>query len=228
MKRVILLALCLLLAAAAAWGQSTMLTITGFLYEADNTPGVMGFPPSMAGDVMAGVGFIEAIGPEVDWQPALYQLTWVVDGLVSMGEVPLGNGMIYVMYSGGTLDIVSDRYLRAAFTDGQYGIEPPNATAPATFTDGTVFLHGTFDNFYVTYDPNHHSGHFEGNLHWIGGAEFNELALNTAAYTFAGAVDPAGAPVPQGYDINSVGRITFDAEVPTEETSWGQVKNLYR
>jgi hypothetical protein len=228
MKRVILVGMCLLLAAATAQAQNTMLGITGFMHEEDNSSGLAGFPPSEVGDVLAGVGFVESLGPDIDWTPALYQLTWVVSGLQSLGEVDLGGGLIYVMYDGGTLDIVADRYARTGFTDGLYGIDPPNATAPGTFADGSIFLHGTFDNFYLTYDANMHSGHFEGNLHWVGGDEFNELALNTAAYAFAGTVDPTSAPVPEGYDLEAVGQITFDATVPTEESTWGQLKNLYR
>lgn len=228
MRRFTLLICGLFLAGAVQAQTTTMLDVTGFLYEEDNTPGEVGFLPSNPGDVLAGIGFIEGLGPEIDWDPSLVELTWVFYDLVSTGEMDLGNGMFYTAYLGGSLDIVADAYAGGGYTAGDYSVEPPNATAPATFADGEVYLHGDFTNFFVVFDPVQHSGYFEGYLTFTGGTEFNELAPNPHGYTFAGNVDPMGAPVPDGYDLEAVGHITFDPEVPTTESTWGQVKNLYR
>jgi len=217
----------LLVASTASAQVFTMLNFSGFMYEEDNTPGMQGFPPSDPGDVCTGVGFIESIGPELDWDLAANQVTFVFSDLVSVGEVDLG-GILYIEYTGGFLDIVADAIGDPAFTDAMYGTDPPNAMAPSTFWDGEVYLHGEFTSFYMTYSPTLHTGSYEGVLNWTGGTQLDELYYGSEGYTIAGTVDPFGALVPEGYDLEQVGHITLDATIPVKETTWGDVKNLYR
>jgi hypothetical protein len=228
MKKLILFGVCIVLAGTAMAQNTTMLNFTGFLYESDNSPGVQGFPPSDPGDILSGVGYIESVGPELNWDLGVNQITWYMTDLISTGPIDLGNGMFYVVYTAGTLDIVADAYNDPGFTDADYGIEPPNATAPSTFTDGEVYLHGEFYNFYMTYHPTLHVGSYEGYVIWTGGTQLNDLIPDPQGYTIAGTVDPYAIPVPDGYDLESVGQVIFDPIIPTEDSTWGQVKNLYR
>jgi len=206
----------------------TMLDFTGFLYESDNDPAVVGFPPSDISDILCGVGHIENIGPELDWDPGVVQLTFVISDLISTGQVETPTGMFYILYQGGTLDIVADAYAGGGYTDPDYGFDPPNATSPSTFWDGEIYLHGEFYQFYMTYHPTLHAGSFEGYLDWTGGTQLDMLYPDPEGYTVAGTVDPLGAPVPEGYDLEAVGHISFDPAIPVENNTWGQVKNLYR
>jgi hypothetical protein len=229
MKRVIMLwsfALCLVAVSAIAQPQ-TILDFTGFMYESDNTPGVVGYPPSNVGDVLEGVGFIESMSEPLVWSPDDYQYTIVISDLVSMGETDFGGGMFYIDYTGGTVDIVAQRYDDMAYTAPDYGIEPPNATAPLTFADGAIYLHGVFSSFYMIYYPALHVGNFEGYINWTIHPDIGEL-FDPLGNIFSGTVDPLAAQVPDGYDLEMDGHVTFNPTIPVEPGSWGQVKNLYR
>ncbi len=223
------LALCTFLVVPAL-AQNTMLDFTGFVYESDNTPGVQGFPPSEVGDVLTLVGFIENIGPELladpDWDPNLYQLTIHLSGLTSTGEYDTGTGMVYIVYNDGVCDIVADPHVGG--TPPDYGTDPPSAVAPGTFVDGDVYLHGEFTTFYMTYHPSLHVGSFEGYVVWTGGSQLSSLFQDPVGYTVAGTVDPFSAPVPDGYDLEADGHISFDAAIRGEDRTWGQLKSLYR
>jgi len=222
-----MLAIGLLVASSASAQSFTMLNFTGFMYEEDNASEVVGFPPSNPGDVLAAVAFIESIGPELDWNTDEVELTLVLYDLVSVGEVDIG-GISYIEYVGGALDVVADAYTESWYTAPVYGTDPPNATAPPNFWDGEIYLHGEFFVFYMTYSPTLHTGSFQGTLNWTGGTQLNSLYYGYEGYTIAGTVDPFAAQVPTGYDLEQVGHVTFDPVIPVEETTWGQVKDLYR
>ena len=71
MKKLLLL---LMILGVAAWPPSlaharalTILDFEGFVYESDNTPGVVGFPPSNPGDVLAGCGLITGMSAPLTW-----------------------------------------------------------------------------------------------------------------------------------------------------------------
>jgi hypothetical protein len=231
MKKWIMLGLtavgCMGLVGGAMAQTDTMLDFTSFLYEDGPNPFYPEFH-SATGEVMTCVGYIESVGPELDWNTAEVELTLVLDGLVSQGELEYPGDLVYIIYDGGWLDIYGQRYDDPLYTSPDYGIDPPNGTSPATFTDGDLYLHGEFISFYMIYYPVLHVGNFEGHLLWTGGSQLNSLFMDAAGYTLAGTVDPFGAPVPLGYDLEADGHVSFDAAIRTEESTWGRVKNLYR
>lgn len=231
MRYLLLLGLCagIGLAAGGASAQGlTILNYDGFLYESVNAPGVPGFLPSDPGDVLAGVGLISSVDPPLSWSTTDYQYSWVLGGLVSTGQFDLGGGQYIITYTGGTLDIYAQAYAGGGYTTPDYGSDPPNATAPSTFSDGNLYLHGEFTSFMVIYDSVLHTGSYEGTLNFMLGSNLGELE-NPEGYTFAGLVDPTGAiTIPTGYDLEAVGHVNFDPTVPVEESTWGGVKNLYR
>jgi hypothetical protein len=227
MRRIILLLLSLLIAGTVQAQSVTMLQATGFLYESDNAAGVVGFPPSDPGEVLTGCGYIVGIGPDIDWDPATHELTWVFSGLISNGALDIGGGYLMTIYAGGTIEIWADAYAAPGRSVPDYGVEPPNATSPATFADGELYLLGEFTSFYITYNASLHSGNFEGHILFTGGSQLNTDHADPVGYTVAGTVDPHSAPVPEGYDLEAVGEITFDPALRTEKSTWGQVKSLY-
>ena len=234
MKKVIILGFfaigCFLMAGMVS-AQTTFLEYNSFMFEEDNTPGEVGFPPSDPGDILTAVGFVANLGPGLEWGPewdmGIVELTIVLTDLVSTGEQDMGNGLFYIIYTGGTIDIMADPFNDPGYTAADYGEEPPNATAPATFWDGEQYLHGEFSSFWMTYYPMLHTGSFEGQFVFTGGTQFDPAGIPDG-FTFAGDVDPFAAQVPIGYDLEAVGQITFDQSVPNEPNTWGQVKNLYR
>jgi len=218
---------CLGLGSGALAQTNAMLDFTSFLYESGPNDLYPEFH-SLAGEIMTCVGYIENVGSELDWDRNQVELTFVMTDLVSQGEMEYPGNLNYIMYTGGSLDIVAQRYDDPAYTLPDYGIDPPNATAPSTFWDGEIYLHGVFTSFYMTYYPTLHAGNFEGHLVWTSGTQLDAMYPDPVGYTLSGTVDPFGAPVPQGYALEADGHISFDAAIGVEESSLGQVKNLYR
>lgn len=231
MRYLLMLLICVgagVLATNAGAQGLTILNIDGFLYESDNSVGATGFPPSDPGDVLAGVGLITGMDPPLSWSTADFEYTWLLGGLVSTGAYDLGGGEMVIAYTGGTLDVIAQAYAGPGYTSPDYGIEPPNATSPATFGDGSVYLHGVFTNFMMFFNTTTHSGHYEGQLNFTLGSSLGELA-NPNGYTFAGTVDRTAAlTIPTGYDLEAVGHVDFDSTIPVQDSTWGGVKNLYR
>ncbi|MBU1074001.1 hypothetical protein KKG45_12210, partial [bacterium] len=112
--------------AGVAHAQSDVMDIIGYLYESDNTPGVQGFPPSNAGDVLAGVGYADNISAPLTWSLVDYEYTFVLSGLTSLGQQDLGGGVYRMFYAGGTIDIVAQAYADAGYTMPFYGVDPPD------------------------------------------------------------------------------------------------------
>ncbi len=219
--------LVLVMAAGAAFAQpDTMLDFTGLLYESDNTPGAIGFPPSDVGDVLAGGGFIQNINPALPWTLDDNEFTFFMSDLVSTGQIDIGGGILQISYTGGTLAFASDLFADGGFTAADYGIDPPNATMQSTFMDGTVVLSGEFTSFSMTFNPATHTGNFEGTVTWTGGADLIEVPSD--GYTFAGTVDATNAQIPEGYDLETVGHVNFDPSISVEPSAWGDVKALFR
>lgn len=216
--------------AGSAWAQSDVMDTIGYLFESDNDPGAVGFPPSVAGDVLAGVGFVDNISAPLTWSTADYEYTWVIGGLVSGGAADLGNGSFRIYYTGGVIDIYAQAYLAGGYTMPDYGVAPPDPLAMATFSDGDVYLHGVFNNFALTYNPTTGVGSYVGTLTFELGTHFTELGQelqNPNGLTLAGTV-LNDATIPDGYDMETDGHIYYDGTIPTQDMSWGGVKNLYR
>ena len=210
-----------------------MLDIIGYLYESDNDPGVTGFPPSNPGDVLSGLGFIDNVSDPLIWGVdfSVYQYTWVLDGLVSQGQVVLGDGTLRMFYAGGAIDIMADPLLDMGYTTPYFGVDPPDAGAVSSFGDGYVYLHGDFTQFAMDYDPLLESGSFQGYIKFTLGSHFapgNEELENTSGYTLSGVLGPGqDGTIPIGYDLETDGHIWFDPTVPDTKATWGQIKDLF-
>ena len=209
-----------------------VMNIIGYMYESDNTPGATGFPPSDPGDVLAGVGFVDNISHPLTWSTTDYEYTWVIDGLLSQGQIDLGGGVYRVYYTGGTVDIVADRYLDPGYTMPFYGVDPPDAGAISSFSDGDVYLSGVFTSFVMTFDTTNFSGNYQGGVTFTLGTNYGELdevLLNPDGLAIAGLVGVgADSTIPEGYDFEADGSIYYDPTVPNEDATWSSLKNLYR
>ncbi len=232
MKKLWMLAILAVCCAGVAHAQSDVMDIIGYLYESDNTPGVVGFPPSNPGDVLAGVGFVDNISAPLTWSTADYEYTFVLDGFVSLGQTDLGGGVYRTFYAGGTIDIIAQAYADGGYTMPFYGVDPPDPLAIGSFSDGEIYLHGTFSNFAVTYNTTNSSGNFQGVLTFELGTHFSELGQelqNPDALSIAGLVGQDVDPtVPDGYDLEADGHIYYDGTIPNEDMSWSKIKDLYR
>lgn len=149
------------------------------------------------------------------------ELTFYVYGLIVATEMDM-SGTLIQTYSGGHMEIYRDAAMNADF-----GVNPPNPTAPSTFNDGTLFFSGDFVDMTMLITPTG-NGTFEGNLNGTGGTMIDG-SCSGCVYTWGGAFTTAAAnaQVPEGYDMQVDGVLEIDAAVSTDEVSWDAVKALY-
>lgn len=203
-------------AAIPAFGQAPTIDYLGYGWE----DGAL--PPSNPGDVLTCVGTADNVDAIFGVDLGTEELTFHLYGLVSVGEVPLGGGIVMISYTGGMLDVWRDGAQNA-----DYGINPPNGTAPSSFTDGTLFFSGAFNSFTLFLNPDG-SGAFEGNLDGVGGEILGSMCTN-CAYTWGGSfTSGSGAQVPDGYDIQMDGELQIEDSVANEDATWSQLKTLFR
>ena len=120
-------------------------------------------------------------------------------------------------------------------THGTYGTNPPNATSPSTFSDGTVALGGKTYNFVITYDSGLGQGDFSGNMDldegvdliYIPSSQRNGWILGglSGAHSLSGPPNPN---IPAGYDHQVSGECRRPEVTPTTHRTWGAIKALYR
>jgi len=180
-----------------------------------------GLPPSDPGDELIFTGVANYADPVYGVDLSAIEVTFYVYDLVSTGQVDVGGGTLQIGYTGGTLEIWGDPAKNA-----DWGVFPPNATAPSTFADGTLLFRGTFLNFTLFLTAGG-SGAYEGSLDGVAGDFISGICAD-CAYTWGGAfTEDVGAQIPDGYDVQIDGQFELDQAVATHETGWGRLKSLY-
>ncbi len=209
-------ALLILLFALPALGQVYTVDYLGFGWE--QAPG----PLKAAGDELIITSTADNIDPAFGVDLGTEEVTLHIYGLISDGPVD-GGGYTIINYTGGTMDIYEDTAMNA-----DWGINPPNATSPSTFTEGSLFFSGAFTSFTMYFDSSGAYGSFDGNLNGIAGSIINSMCTN-CVYTWGGAFTTlAGAQIPEGYWIQVDGTFEIDSAVPVEATNWGSIKALFQ
>jgi hypothetical protein len=115
-------------------------------------------------------------------------------------------------------------------TAADYGINPPNATSPSTFIDGSMRLGGNIDNFILTinFNVSPATGSFSGNMSLDEGPDLIYVPVpERSGWTIGGTAGPPNPSVPTGYDNQVTGECKIVA-VPTSHATWGAIKALYR
>jgi hypothetical protein len=206
--------------AGGVQAQNALIDYQGYAWETG------GFPPSDPLDVLNIVGVVDALDTRFGINLLAEEVTLHVTNLTSAGGVDIGGGVLSVAYAGGTIDLWRDPSM-----DHDYGINPPNATAPTSFTNGSLFLGGTFVNFFLFFDPATSSGVYEGSVSFTSGSGLTTLnQLNANGYTFGGVLDTnsSGGNLPEGYDLQVDGTIEVEVRVGVEQKTWKEIKDLYR
>ncbi|MEZ5063971.1 MAG: hypothetical protein R3B81_04510 [bacterium] len=214
MKKVTVLALTLLALASPAFAQTEqILHVSGHSWEDG------GFPPSNVGDKLSAVGVLNAIEEPLVWDTANYAYNYYIRDLVSLGEAVFGTTRV-ADYSGGLFTV----YVDWLPSNADYGVNPPNATVPSTFTDGiSTYVDGFFTEFTMTFNAATASGSFVGNLTFTGGDVF-ALLSSTDGWTFGANIANVS---PDGYDLQMNGDVYLEI-VSVDEQTWGGIKGLYR
>jgi hypothetical protein len=222
----LLLALSLFPLPASAQHNCYLLGFTGYDYESPNFDLATYLAP---GDGYKALGFVTDFGP---------LLTPLVD--------PVGKEYTFYLYDltvqdyffdGTLLEVVFAnpgrcRYYQDSRTTGTpavYGINPPNATAPATFTDGMVILGGAIQNMVLDYDFSLNQGSFAGDFVIDEGAFLGAIPVEKrTGWTISGLVGRPNETVPVGYDHQLSGETYIPGPTPTTNKTWGALKALYR
>jgi hypothetical protein len=114
-----------------------------------------------------------------------------------------------------------------ATKNGNFGINPPNATSPSTFQDGTVVLTGTISNLRRTdYNMPFPEPFFLAECTFTGGTKFGELVQGNN-WNWHGGLSSNPVFVLQGYRHRWASKIVFAGPLPAEQTTWGNIKALY-
>ena len=193
----------------------------GFDYESPNPD------PTQFGELGSGyvsVGECPVLFAPLVFNMATNQYTYVISGLISVNRTVVGP-FIIVDYSPGTLAVYEDA---GPVTPFDYGVNPPNATAPSTFNDGVQILSGPVTNFRFVFNTVDGSGSFDGVFTAAGGSQLGNIPVpDRSGWTFAGATSNA-LNIPQGYAHQIDGQVILEQVVPTRDASWGRLKANYR
>ena len=105
---------------------------------------------------------------------------------------------------------------------------PADYSNPATFSDGTAILSGTFYDFTRTmFTASLGSG--SGNVDWTGGTRLGEIApADQAGWAFLVSISTRSTVTEPGYDENWDGKVEpLEPVVPTEESSMSEFKTRH-
>ena len=159
------------------------------------------------------------------------EFTFYVHGLISNGTTTdaLGTEQFYTTtYTGGTIEIYEDSTPDASFTPG-----PPAGPDLSHFTDGDLILSGSFTDF--TVESNNitafKSGNIEGDLIWTGGSlltrTYGAQGFHCPGLLVGGSTWDSSVVIP-GYIFRHFGKLDIQCAVPTRNSTWGKLKQLYR
>jgi len=207
----------------AARAQVVIVDYVGFDYEYPIVvPGTFGG----VGNGYHGIGEVPVLGAPLTSDPANYQYTYELTGLTA-SSLTVASGFAVVEYSGpGTLTVYEDS--KATGTPFAYGIDPPNGSAPASFTDGTPILVGSVTNFRYIYDVAHGTGSYDSDFEVVGGTQFGSIPPDERkGWQFAGTSQNS-VTNPPGYAHQVDGQALLQLPVPVRSASWGALKRRYR
>jgi len=237
MKR---LALLLLLAAslvvgvplAHANGDDVLLfSFTGFDYENPNTD------PSTylaVGEGYKVVGFVTSVDSYLAsyYDPSSFEYTFhLFDETVAVRS--FFAPFLHVEFSNATgrARYYADDF-PAAGTAATYGINPPNATSPSTFIDGSIRIGGNVKNLTLDYNFASQLGNFQGDMNLDEGLDLGYVPVGQRNGWLLGGLNDVGLggnpSVPTGYDHQVEGECHIPGKTPATQKTWGAVKALYR
>ncbi len=225
-RRLMTLAMCaMLLTASTASASVFLLDFSGFDYTVN---GDLGDP----GSCYYALGFVPAVNSTfLNFDYANNEYTFNIQYTCQVSAFTFGNTAIYEYGPQGALAPAFDIYCDAIAggTAADYGNNPPNPTAPLTFSDGTNVLGGDFTgNLIFTLDLSTGNGNMQGELDWVRGSQLSGIPLEsrTMSLTLAGITfDTPG--IHDGYLWQIDGQASIDDPVATTASSWGYVKSFF-
>lgn len=185
---------------------------------------------SQAGEELTLLGKIDAFYDHLAFlDPDVNEYTFIFEDLISLGTVVTDSTIFETAYEGGTFRIYED-----TTPDFDFGINPPNATAPGSFVDGELIMEGTLDNFEVVIIdlgmPPGATGSAQANWVCTGGSLYSIVGGCYGPMLGTWTDDPNVVPIPEGYTCHEDGKFDWEEcpPTPSESGTWGRIKELYR
>jgi hypothetical protein len=172
---------------------------------------------SPLGGELKAVGIVSDFGPPLDFLDARdpgKEYTFYLYGLISQGTVATGppSTTFYLTeYSGGFFELYEDLTPESSFAPN-----PPNATVPSSYTDGTLLLSGYFTSFRTqTNNFSQYSvGNAEGTIIFTGGSLLslwtNNVSDPECPGLFNGGTTWSSTVVPSGYLFRHDGKLDLN------------------
>ena len=251
MKRKIGVAASLALIAAGAFatgafaqcdqGMQIKFDENAFAFESNYNPATFVSAPGSQIVVVGKVSLFCAPFADLDASDPSKEYTFIWAGMTSTGTVttPIAGGGTYrrTDYNSGVFTIYEDLSPDAP-TPATLAPNPPNAQVPSAYVDGNVILEGNIFNFYTTvtrFVNGNFATAFRSDYQFtgpVGGTYFNRVSgqlqailggLWCAEGTANGLCD-----LPNGYSSHPNGKWDGPQPVPTQATTWGAIKQMYR
>lgn len=185
------------------------------------------------------VGFVTSAGPlltpYVDFTS--YEYTVYLRDLTVTGNFFTFPNLTVTFANNGRGSYYADEFPSNGGTAATYGTNPPNATAPSTFTDDLTGcaqcgerVTGDVDNFVLVYSYAANQGSFAGNMTLDGGPDVLAYIPPSQrdGWTLGGLLGPPNATIPTGYDHQVEGECQIPGKTPAAHKTWGALKALYR
>jgi len=210
-----------------------LISFTGFDYQNPNFSGTY----LDLGEGYKVVGFVTSSGPLLaSWIDfTSYEYTIYVRDLSVNGRFFTFPNLTVTFANNGRGSYYADNFPVDGGTAATYGVNPPNATAPSTFTDGTLDpntgerVTGDVDNFVLVYNFSTNQGSFAGNMTLDGGPALIYVPVpQRAGWVLGGLLGPPNATIPLGYDHQVDGECRIPGKTPAAHHTWGAIKALYR
>lgn len=225
-------ALLLLLASLLAFtkpaaADQLLFSFTGFDYQDPNFSGTY----LDLGEGYRVVGFMTSAGPllspYVDFSS--FEYTFYLRNLTVIARFFAFPNLTVQFANNGRGSYYQDNFPSGGGTAATYGINPPNATAPSTFIDGSERITGRVDNFVLVYNFTTSQGSFAGNMTIDGGADLIYVPPGQrAGWTLGGLLGQPNPSIPAGYDHQVDGECDIPDATPVASKTWGALKALYR
>jgi hypothetical protein len=219
--------------ASATTTYDLLFAFTGFDYQSPNTvlgPTVDHSDYLAVGEGYNVVGFVTQFGPLLSpyVDTSTYQYTNQLYNFTVVTHLYFGGFLEADFANGGRASYYADPL--SSGTAATYGTNPPNATSPSTFDDGSLRLTGNVDGFVldINYNVSPATGTFSGNMTLDGGADLIYVPVSQrSGWTLGGTAGQVNPSVPAGYDNQVTGECKVLVTPATHKT-WGEIKALYR
>lgn len=226
-RLILLAALALFAVPAQSATREFLCGFTGLDYVVPATPGTPGEIPTpflALGDEYCAVGFVTSMSP------VLAAVTTASDE----HTFHLAEAMTSSIYwDGEVLEVLFAPHARYriyedAAHNAVYGINPPNATAPPTFVDGSLVLGADITNLVLVYDYSINQGNFDCSATLDEGTQLGAIPVaQRAGWVMSGTAGRPNNTIPSGYVNQLSGEVQIPTVTPAAHRTWGSLKALY-